>query len=181
MMQDSWLMNNEHSVIERLHKCASDLTSWSHEHSNTIRKDIVDCKRHLENYCSFHVEVNQNQLLDLRKKMQRLLMQDDAYWRQHAKIFWYKDGDRNTQFFHASATARKKVNKIISLEDEQGAQFTDSNGMSAIAKNYFLDLFQKKNSVLEPVLEVIPHSMTVQDNEHLMAPFTMEEFHEAIF
>jgi len=35
-------------------------------------------------------------------------MQDDAYWRQRAKTFWYKDGDRNTKNFHASTTARKK-------------------------------------------------------------------------
>jgi len=34
-----------------------------------------------------------------------------------SKIFWYKDGDLNTKYFHASATARKKVNKIISLEN----------------------------------------------------------------
>ena len=59
------------------------------------------------------IGANQDQLLSLRKQMAKLLMQDDAYWRQRTKTHWYKDGDRNTKFFHASATARKKVNHIF--------------------------------------------------------------------
>jgi hypothetical protein len=41
---------------------------------------------------------------------------------KRAKSHWYRDGDRNTIFFLASATSRKKVNRIISLDDdaEQG-------------------------------------------------------------
>jgi hypothetical protein len=144
LMRDSWLLYNEYSVIERLNRCAGDLISWSRTHCNTVRKDIGECKKNLETFRNNHPGENQDQLLELRKKMQRLLIQDDAYWRQRAKTFWYKDGDRNTKFFHASATARKKVNRILSLEDDQGLKFTESNGMCVVAKNYFLDLFQKK-------------------------------------
>jgi len=57
-------------------------------------------------------------MFDLRKKMQRLLAHDDAYWRQCAKSHWYRNGDRNTIFFHASVTTRKKVNHIISLDND---------------------------------------------------------------
>jgi hypothetical protein len=54
--------------------------------------------------------------------MSQLMVQDDVYWRQRAKKHWYKDGDKNTKFFHASATTRKKVNRILSLEDENGVK-----------------------------------------------------------
>jgi hypothetical protein len=57
--------------------------------------------------------------------MTQLWLQDDAYWRQRAKKLWYKDGDRNTKFFHASATTRKKANRIMSLEDDNGAKVTN--------------------------------------------------------
>lgn len=67
----------------------------------------------------------QVQMFELRKRMQRLLSQDDAYWRQRAKTHWYRDGDRNTKFFHASTTARKKVNRIISLDDDAGNKISD--------------------------------------------------------
>lgn len=123
-------------------------------------KDIVDCKKQLEALRSTVMGENQNQLLHLRKKMQQLLMHDNAYWQQRAKTFWYKNGDRNNKFFHASATARKKVNHILSLEEDHGVKFDDNGGMCTVAKNYFFDLFQKKNSVLEPILDTIPHSIT---------------------
>jgi len=80
-------------------------------------------------------------MFELRKCMQRLLSQDDAYWRQRAKTHWYKDGDRNTKYFHASATARKKVNHILTLEDEVGNKVTSEQGLRDVAQNYFVNIF----------------------------------------
>jgi hypothetical protein len=117
----------------------------------------------------------------LRKKMSRLLSQEDAYWRQCTKSHWYRDGDRNTKLFHASATSRKKVNRILSLEDNAGNKVSNSAGMCEIAKNYFLDLFQKNNNHAAPVIEVIRQSVSDEDNVNLTAPFTKEEFREAMF
>ena len=113
--------------------------------------------------------------------MQRLLVQDDAYWKQRAKTHWYKDGDRNTNFFHASASARKKVNRILSLDDNDGNKVTDSQGMREVAKNYFVDLFQKHNNVTSPVIDIIRHSISEADNVRLTAPFTKAEFCDAMF
>jgi len=62
----------------------------------------------MKNNFGYSAGIGQPQLLELRKMMQRLLAQDDAYWKQRAKMHWHKDGDRNTNYFHASATARKR-------------------------------------------------------------------------
>jgi hypothetical protein len=70
------------------------------------------------------------------------MLQDDVYWRQRAKKHWYKDGDKNTKFSHASATARKKANRILSLEDDNGTKVTNSDALCSVAKNYFSDIFQ---------------------------------------
>jgi hypothetical protein len=113
--------------------------------------------------------------------MQRLLAQDDAYWKQRAKMFWYKDGDRNTKFFHASASARKKVNRVVSIDDSNGNKVTDTQGMKDVAKNYFVDLFQKQNNNSAPVISVISHSISAEDNDMLTAPFTKAEFRDALF
>jgi len=53
--------------------------------------------------------------------------------------------------------------------------------MSIVAKNYFFDLFQRKISVMEPVLSIIMRTITNEDNIHLTTPFNREEFREAIF
>jgi len=53
--------------------------------------------------------------------------------------------------------------------------------MSTLAKNYFLDLFQRKNSNTAPVVNAICQSITDIDNASLTAPFSKEEFKDAIF
>jgi hypothetical protein len=97
------------------------------------------------------------------------------------KTHWYRDGDRNTKFFHASATARKKANQITSLEDSSGNKVSSSTGMSEIAKNYFSELFQKNNNAAAPVTHLPRHSVSAEDNEMLTTPFTKKEFREAMF
>jgi len=38
----------------------------------------------------------------------------------------------------------KKVNRILSLENEQGIKVTNNADMCAVAKDYFVNLFQQK-------------------------------------
>jgi hypothetical protein len=78
-------------------------------------------------------------------------------------------------------TTRKKANQILSLEDSSGNKVSSSTGMCEIAKNYFLELFQKKNNAEAPVTQVIQHSVSAEDNVMLTAPFTKKEFREAMF
>ena len=42
--------------------------------------------------------------------------QEEIYWQQRAKLKWFLEGDQNTNFFHLTATQRKKKNTILSLE-----------------------------------------------------------------
>jgi hypothetical protein len=109
------------------------------------------------------------------------MLQDDAYWRQRAKKHWYKDGDKNTKFFHASATARKKANCILSLEDDNGIKVTNSDALCSVAKKFFFDIFQQKPSHMTPVIDTIRQTVTNEDNIILTSPFIKEEFREAIF
>jgi len=120
-------------------------------------------------------------MFELRKCMQRLLSQHDAYWRQHAKTHWYKDGDRNTKKIHASASARKKVNRIISLDDDAGNKITNAHGLCDVAQHYFVNIFQQQTSDFSPVIDVINPSFSAFDNEKLTALFTKVEFRIAIF
>lgn len=123
-MKESWMLHHDHSVVNHLSKCAEDIYSWSRDHCNSLKKDIDACRKQLCLSRNNNIGADEVQLMSLRKQMAKLLMQDDVYWRQRAKTHWYRDGDQNTKFFHASVTARKKVNRILSLEDDQGVKIT---------------------------------------------------------
>jgi len=81
---------------------------------------------------------------ELRNHMTRLLIQEDAFWRQRAKTHWLKDGDLNTKFFHAAASSRKKVNHIHSLMDSDNNKVTKEGKLCEVARDYIVELFKCK-------------------------------------
>jgi hypothetical protein len=178
---DKWASSGNDSVVSRLNRCADDLSDWGRTHCNNLRKEIFACRQQLSFLRSNNSGSHQDQLLATRRKMTQLLLQDDTYWRQRAKKLWYTDGDRNTKFFHASATARKKANRILSLEDDNGVKVTNTEAMCSVAKQYFSDIFKPSPSTMAPVIDAIRHTENDEDNHRLTSPFTKEEFREAVF
>jgi hypothetical protein len=139
---ESWTNSGNDSVVSRLDRCAGDLSDWSRTHCHKIRKAIATCRQRLTYLRNNFTGTNQDQIAAVSRNLSQLMLQDDVYWRQRAKKHWYKDGDKNTKFFHASATTRKKANRILSLEDDNGIKVTNSNVLCSVAKNYFSDIFQ---------------------------------------
>jgi len=181
LVTNSWQVHSNNTLISKLSSCAAEMTSWKKTHCHKLKSAIEECWRHMQDTRLQASGEDQGHMLELRKRMQRVLSQDDAYWRQRAKTHWYKDGDRNTKFFHASATARKKVNRILSLEDDVGNKITSDHGLKDVARNYFVNIFQQQDSDFSSVLDVINPLISDNDNDLLMAPFTKAEFREAIF
>jgi len=181
LVTHSWQVYSTDSLIPKLSSCTDDMSSWKKSHCHKLKIDIEDCRKQLQSTRSSASGEDQVRMFELRKRMQRLLSQDDAYWRQRAKTHWYKDGDRNTKFFHASATACKRVNHIISLDDDAGNKVTNEQGLRDVAKQYFANIFKKQTGDFTSVISVINSAIFDSDNDMLTAPFTKAEFRDAIF
>ena len=48
------------------------------------------------------------------------LEKDDVMWLQRSRINWFREGDRNTRYFHSKASARYQNNLIDGMEDLNG-------------------------------------------------------------
>ncbi|KAL0458764.1 UNVERIFIED_CONTAM: hypothetical protein Slati_0503600 [Sesamum latifolium] len=64
-------------------------------------------------------------------------------------------GDRNTPFFHARASARKRKNSIIRLRTPSGSWCHSRKGIQQIISTYFHELFRSTNPSEESIAEVL--------------------------
>lgn len=90
-----------------------------------------------------------------------------------------EEGDANTRFFHASATSRKKANRISCLVTDSGVRTDDHEGMCLIVQQYYEDIF--KTSEYVQVEESEARFMISEDqNRDLVADVSFEEFTVAV-
>ena len=48
------------------------------------------------------------------------LDKEDTMWKQRSRLNWFKEGDRNTRFFHAKASSRFQKNLIEGIYNDEG-------------------------------------------------------------
>ncbi|GLT53570.1 hypothetical protein SLA2020_268330 [Shorea laevis] len=81
------------------------------------------------------------EIQQLQTEIDHLLAMEDLQWKQRAKRNWYREGDRNTRYFHAWANHRRKVNQIGQIRDDQGAEWVQPEEISRAFLDYFQQLF----------------------------------------
>ncbi|VVA31228.1 PREDICTED: reverse mRNAase [Prunus dulcis] len=118
----------------------------------------------------------------LVNKLKALLEKDEAFWRQHSRVAWLKEGNRNSKFFHQCANSRRKRNSIHGLCDSGATWHETRDEIAKVVVDYFQDLFtsQGRGSTQE-VLNSIEPRVSVSMNYTLNADFTYEEVKTALF
>ncbi|KAL9691577.1 hypothetical protein QQ045_012001 [Rhodiola kirilowii] len=64
------------------------------------------------------------------------LAREETLWLQRSIILWLNQGDKNTKFFHARASHRRKNNWIQALLDGQGVKRTEQKTIMDIVTSY---------------------------------------------
>lgn len=89
---------------------------------------------------------------------------------------WLKKGDRNTKYFQAYASGRKRQNHIQKLRTEEGNVVEEEAEMAAVITDYFSSLFT--SNVGHRIMELLPHvpaKVTSEMNIWLNRDFTADE------
>ncbi|KAK8547762.1 hypothetical protein V6N13_027375 [Hibiscus sabdariffa] len=109
--------------------------------------------------------------LEAKREHKSLLDKDEAYWAQRARVTWLTQRDRNTAYFHARASGRRKKNRIRGLFDESGIWTDKQAEVAGVAMRYFSTLFSSSqptpNSTLLPN---IAYCISSDDNSSLLRP-----------
>ncbi|KAL4298005.1 hypothetical protein GQ457_12G013580 [Hibiscus cannabinus] len=172
-VRSSWL-HSSGSTFSRLQAIGDSLRSWQADRRVSSTKCMSDLQGFLNSCMQGTITVKAKMaFLEAKREHKSLLDKDEAYWAQRARVTWLSQGDRNTAYFHARASGRRKKNRIRGLFDESGIWTHKQAEVAGVAMHYFSTLSSSSqptpNSTL---LSNIVHCISSDDNSSLLRPFT---------
>ena len=78
------------------------------------------------------------------------------------------------------ASVRRRENKIVKLQDDDGIWWSDQQDISRVTVDYFQNLFRKCGNQAVLNLDYVGRRVSSDQNDKLVAPFQLEEFTRAI-
>uniref|UniRef100_A0A453KYM4 Reverse transcriptase domain-containing protein n=2 Tax=Aegilops tauschii subsp. strangulata TaxID=200361 RepID=A0A453KYM4_AEGTS len=170
------------SVAQGIKSVSRDLKAWDANVLGDLQWRIKKLKDELE--MVRRSEINQDKVDPehvLKDKLDRLEKQHNLFWRQRAHVKWLQFGDKNTAFFHACASEKKKRNTIQKLKKEDGTWVEEAEQLNEYISNYYLNIFTSAaRHDNNTILQSIQPRVTDQMNELLCAKYTEEEVRAAL-
>ncbi|KAL9663610.1 hypothetical protein QQ045_019001 [Rhodiola kirilowii] len=122
-----------------------------------------------------------SQIIEARQTLNNLLIFQLGMLEEKAKVSWYKDGDRNSSFFHASIKAKRAQN-TIKLELEDGSISDDGDVIGLRASQYFNNLFGELSASGDIHLtDLVKKVISDDDNASLSVIPDLEEIQHNVF
>ncbi|KAL4385506.1 hypothetical protein GQ457_15G018210 [Hibiscus cannabinus] len=157
MVQSLWA-HSTGSFADRLSTICDGLRQWQCAKRVTDWERIPRLRSEINRLSSRHLSPEDLEvLLAAKGELHHLFKVQEVYWAQRSRVLWLSAGDRNTSFFHAKASARKKKNALMGLYDANGYWQASTREVLRIASDYFVALFSANPLVEAPAfLEHIP-------------------------
>jgi hypothetical protein len=176
-------LNSLQSIWSSMTQIAGSLQKWSRATFGSIRRQIQQLERKLR---ALHESPICPEVLSEEKVIEQQLCElferEEIMARQRSRVDWLREGDCNTAFFHARASARKRTNRIDALIREDGSKCEDQDGIKNMVQSFYEDLFTSDPFLsMDEVLDSIPTKVGTQMNESLCVPYSNDEIRGALF
>lgn len=118
---------------------------------------------------------------NLKTELNSLLGKVEKMWHQRSQVQWLQCGDRNTKFFHGTATRRKRRNFIKELQDENGIWQSEEHIFSGLLTDFYEKLFTSSNPHnMDQIVDGVQEVVTDHMKGDLAKPYTADEVDSAI-
>ncbi|KAK9992106.1 hypothetical protein SO802_027091 [Lithocarpus litseifolius] len=165
IVQNAWndgaLAQLDFPLISCTNQCRMQLKAWNKNVFRHVGRKINELQEHLE-----WLEMqpaspgNIQDMRDIRIELNKWHDKEDAMWYQRSRINWFRDGDRNTSYFHAKASARLKKNQIdgmLNAQEMQSLKAPGPDGMPPLFYQYFWPTVG--DVVTKTVLDFLNHGL----------------------
>jgi hypothetical protein len=166
--EEASLHVHQGGVLDKLGFLHENLHVWDEVVLKKPRKQLQAAQRELERVMRAPMnDENDERRTELASRIERLLEQQEIHWQQRSRANWLHNGDKNTNYFHNYANARKKKNYIAKLKDDHGS-WAEGDQLKPLIFDYFSNLFTSEVTMTDPAfLEKITPRISAAMNEKL--------------
>ena len=185
IIEDAWdplRADTEFQIHERLKSCQDHLQRWNKEVFGNVNKTLRVKQQQLQEIEALNMlHETAEEIEVLRKEINEILVKQEVMRSQRSRALWMKCGDRNTKFFHATATQRQRKNRIEGLWGADGMWQEEKERVEEIILEYFEKIYSTEHtSEYEVKVEDVERCITPEMNKHLLETFRAEEVRYAL-
>lgn len=130
----------------KLKKLKKALLTWSKATYRDIFQNIASLEKIVLAH-EVHFELNptirnRERLQRVQAELLKFLALEKQFWKQKAGFQWFKDGDRNTKFFHTQVNGRRRRLQLKRIQNSEGDWLEDKNAMAEEACRFINDQFR---------------------------------------
>ncbi|XP_039041973.1 uncharacterized protein LOC120180758 [Hibiscus syriacus] len=149
---------------------------WEGAVCNNI-SDLVEALRSkidsLEKICISNPTDNlaQAELVSSKARLWAVSRREEREWLQKSKLKWFKEGDKNTKFFHITAASRGRINHISKLKVDNSV-FKNQLGIQQAFVQYFRRGFNAVSTLPIKKFDIPLKRLNVASRRIIESPFS---------
>lgn len=135
-------------LLDAINKFETEVTRWGKTPLETYstQKKLLRCLQGIHAYpnypdSSFLVNLEH----EINEEYNEILKREEDYWKLRSIMSWLTQGDANTKFFHTTTLNRRRRNKILSLQKEDGSWIYKQQDILDYTTTYFMSLFNSNH------------------------------------
>ncbi|XP_060210563.1 uncharacterized protein LOC132637499 [Lycium barbarum] len=190
LVQDNWSLDftaNPFSEFQaKMKKVKMALAKWSKDTYGNIFQQISTIEdtikvKELQSELNPSM-LNRTYLHKAQDELHSYLHLEEEYWKQKYGMRWFKDGDRNTKFFHSYVKGRRKKLALQRIQNSQGDWISSNNDIREEAVRFYQNqLRQLATRTDYEMLKKIPALIFTEQNESLIALPSNEDVKLAVY
>ncbi|KAL0402473.1 UNVERIFIED_CONTAM: LINE-1 retrotransposable element O protein [Sesamum latifolium] len=124
LIRRQWIGGSPGSAGQRLTRCLEStrdgLIGWDRLQFGHVGRRVKALEEQLEALDKDPVSADDGLKREiLRREIEELLSREEIMWKQRGKAQWLQEGDCNTAYFHARASARRRKNSIFRFRNKE--------------------------------------------------------------
>jgi len=117
------------------------LFQWSKETLGNIFQEIITLEEVIKvNETQFELDpsgTNREKLHKSQAELRKQLQREEEFWKQKAGMEWFKEGEKNTKFFHTIVKGMRKRLRINKIQNEKGEWLTQQENIAEAIIDFY--------------------------------------------